>query len=80
MSNHNPAASADRKGIAMLTAKAGEWRLRIIRHPFSALIRLLTILCIAITVFLFFSGRRQHPRAGHSQPDLGFVLRSFHHG
>ncbi|MBN1777091.1 MAG: phosphate ABC transporter permease PstA [Clostridiales bacterium] len=34
--------------------KAAEWKLRVIRHPFSALLRFLTIVCIAITVFMFF--------------------------
>jgi phosphate transport system permease protein len=53
MSNRNPAAPLYHKRIHKLRAKAVEWRLRILRHPFSALLRLLTILCVGITVFLF---------------------------
>ena len=53
MTNTNPAAPANNNRAEDLRARAREWQLRIRRHPFSALIRLLTILCIAITVFLF---------------------------
>ena len=53
MSNHNPAAPVNKKSREKLRAKAREWRLRILRHPFSALIRLATILCVAVTAFLF---------------------------
>lgn len=53
MSNQKLAEPAAQNKPSRLRSKAKEWRLRIIRHPFSALIRLLTILCIAVTVFLF---------------------------
>ena len=53
MSNHNPAAPKKQTQRERIRKKAVEWKLRIIRHPFSALLRLLTILCIGITVFMF---------------------------
>jgi phosphate transport system permease protein len=53
MSNPVPAAPAKKKRLSALAAKTAAWRMRVIRHPFSALIRFLTILCIGITVFLF---------------------------
>jgi len=53
MSNHNPAAQKTRKLTEKIRARAREWRLRIVRHPFSAFLRLLTFLCIGITIFLF---------------------------
>ncbi|HPJ02720.1 MAG TPA: phosphate ABC transporter permease PstA [Candidatus Limiplasma sp.] len=37
-----------------IAVKAKEWKLRVIRHPFSALIRLVTFLSVLITMFLFF--------------------------
>jgi phosphate transport system permease protein len=51
--SHNPAALKHQPLKQRIPAKAREWRLRIIRHPFSALIRFLTILCVLITIFLF---------------------------
>lgn len=51
--SHNPAAPKRQPWKQKMRAKAREWRLRIRRHPFSALIRFLTLLCVLITVFLF---------------------------
>ena len=53
MSNHNPAAQDTVTRSKAFRNKANAWKMRIQRHPFSALLRLLTILCILITVFLF---------------------------
>lgn len=53
MSNHNPAASQHEKAGTKLRTKWTAWILRIKRHPWSAFLRLLTILCIALTIFLF---------------------------
>jgi phosphate transport system permease protein len=54
LSNPKPSAYTAQKQMQKLRAKMSAWRLRIIRHPFSAFLRFLTILCVAITVFLFF--------------------------
>ncbi len=53
MTDHNPVAPVMAKLASRFRAKVMEWRLRIVRHPFSALLRFLTILCVAITIFLF---------------------------
>ena len=53
MSELNAAAPAAQTRIQKLRANAAKWKLRIVRHPFSAFLRLITILCIALTVFLF---------------------------
>ncbi len=53
MNNQNPTAPAHKSRADALRTKARAWRLRVRRHPFSALIRLVTVLCIAVTVFLF---------------------------
>ncbi|MFH1512647.1 MAG: phosphate ABC transporter permease PstA [Bacillota bacterium] len=52
MSRHNPAALAKQTRTQKLRTRAAEWKLRILRHPLSAFLRLLTILCLGITVYL----------------------------
>ena len=53
MSKNSAQAPAKQSRIQKLRATAANWKLRIVRHPFSAFLRLLTILCIGLTVFLF---------------------------
>jgi phosphate transport system permease protein len=53
MSRHHPSKSVGGTRTSRFRLKANVWWLRILRHPFSALIRLLTILCVGVTVFLF---------------------------
>ncbi len=53
MSNHNPTTPKSMPFKERYSLKSRQWKLRIRRHPFSALIRLMTILCILLTVFLF---------------------------
>ena len=54
MKIHNPNTPKNQTFRQRISRGVKEWKLRIIRHPFSALLRLLTILCIAITAFFFF--------------------------
>lgn len=54
MSSHNPMAQSKLKWRSRIRRSAAEWKLRVVRHPFSALLRALTILSIALTAFLFF--------------------------
>ena len=54
MSGHNPMKPAGEARTKRLRAFAIKWKLRVLRHPFSAFLRLLTFLCVAVTVYLFF--------------------------
>ena len=80
MSNQHPVTQADHKSGKSIGKKIAAWRLRIIRHPFSALLRLLTILSVAITVFLFLEVTISILIQGIPKPDVGPVLLYVHHG
>ncbi len=53
MSSHNPATPKNMPFKERFSLKFRQWKLRIRRHPFSAMIRLVTILCTLLTIFLF---------------------------